>query len=166
VNGNWTVLPGTATVNGGTVQTIGDFNLGGGGVLIANANFNVPGAANINSSGFVVNSVFTVNDRVNLNGSTQAIINGALTTPNVNVGQNARLTVFGRVNGNVANVGLLEGRGLVNGNVFNGGTVSPGTSIGTLTINGNYTQNANGTLRIEVAGTSPGQFDVAARVGQ
>jgi autotransporter-associated beta strand protein/YVTN family beta-propeller protein len=50
VNGNWTVLPGTATVNGGTVQTIGDFNLGGGGVLIANANFNAPGAANINST--------------------------------------------------------------------------------------------------------------------
>ena len=162
VNGNWTVPSGTATVSGGTVQTVGDFNLGGGGVLVANSNFNVAGAANISSSGFVVNSVFTVNDNVNLNASTQAIINGALTTPNVNVGQNARLTVFGRVNGNVANVGLLEGRGLVNGNVFNGGTVSPGTSIGTLTINGNYTQNANGTLRIEVAGTSPGQFDVLA----
>jgi hypothetical protein len=29
-NGNWTVFPGTATVNGGTVQTFGDFNLGGG----------------------------------------------------------------------------------------------------------------------------------------
>ena len=84
---------------------------------------------------------------VNLNGSTQAIINGGLTTPNVNVGQNARLAVFGRVNGNVANAGLLEGRGLVNGDVFNSGTVSPGASIGTLTINGNYTQNANGTLR-------------------
>lgn len=50
MNGNWTVLPGTATVNGGMVQTIGDFNLGGGGVLIANANFNAPGAANINST--------------------------------------------------------------------------------------------------------------------
>ena len=35
VNGNWTVSPGTATVNGGTVQTFGDFNLGGGGTLIA-----------------------------------------------------------------------------------------------------------------------------------
>ena len=66
VNGNWTVSPGTATVSGGTVQTFGDFNLGGGGTLIANANFNVPGAANINSSGFVVNSAFTVNDNVNL----------------------------------------------------------------------------------------------------
>jgi fibronectin-binding autotransporter adhesin len=57
VNGNWTVSPGTATVSGGTVQTFGDFNLGGGGTLIANANFNIPGAANINGSGFVVNSV-------------------------------------------------------------------------------------------------------------
>jgi fibronectin-binding autotransporter adhesin len=155
VNGNWTVLPGTATVNGGMVQTIGDFNLGGGGVLIANANFNVPGAANINSSGFVVNSQFTVNDSVNLSASVQAVINGALTTPNVNVGQSSQLTVFGTVNGNAANAGLLQGRGLVNGNVINTGTVSPGTSIGTLTVNGDYTQNASGTLRIEVAGSSP-----------
>ena len=70
VNGNWTVSPGTANVSGGTVQTFGDFNLGGGGTLIANANFNIPGTANINSSGFVVNSTFTVNDNVNLNGSS------------------------------------------------------------------------------------------------
>jgi hypothetical protein len=51
VNGNWTVFPGSATVNGGAVQTLGDFTLGGGGTLIANANFNVPGAASVNSSG-------------------------------------------------------------------------------------------------------------------
>ena len=60
VNGNWTVFPGTATVGGGTVQTFGDFNLGGGGTLFANANFNVPGSANINNSGLVVNNQFIV----------------------------------------------------------------------------------------------------------
>ena len=54
----------------------------------------------------MVNSQFTVNDSVNLSASVQAVINGALTTPNVNVGQSSQLTVFGTVNGNVANAGL------------------------------------------------------------
>ena len=182
VNGNWTVLPGAATVGGGTVQTFRNFNLSGGGTLIANANFIVPGTANIDSSGFVVNSAFTVNDSVNLNGSSAAVINGLLTSStvnvndsssltvnspgtvaaNVNVGPSALLGLFGAINGTIVNAGLFQGTGIVNGNVVNNGTVSPGASIGTLTIRGNYTQNASGTLRIEVAGASAGQFDVLA----
>ena len=181
VNGSWTVFPGSASVSGGTVQTFGDFNLGGGGTLIANASFNIPGAANINSSGLEVNSAFTVNDNVNLSGSSAAIVNGVLTSAsvnvndasslvvnnsgtvaaNVNVGPSALLGVFGRINGSVINAGFFQGTGVVNGNVFNSGIVSPGTSIGTLTINGNYTQSASGTLRIEVAGASPGQYRCA-----
>ena len=183
VNGNWTVSPGTATVSGGTVQTFGDFNLGGGGTLIADANFNVPGAANINGSGFVVNSAFTVNDDVNLNANSAAVVNGVLSSAsvnindasslvvnnsgtvaaNVNVGPSALLGLFGRINGSVVNAGFLQGTGVVNGKVFNSGIVSPGASIGTLTINGDYTQSASGTLRIEVAGASPGQYRCACR---
>jgi len=186
VNGNWTVSPGTASVSGGTVQTFGDFNLAGGGTLIVNANFNVPGAANINSSSFVVNSAFTANDDINLNGSAAAVVNGLLTSPsvnvnnssslvvnvpgsvaaNVNVGPSALLGLFGRINGSVVNAGFFQGTGVVNGNVFNSGIVSPGASIGTLTINGDYTQNASGTLRIEVAGASAGQYDVLAVNGR
>ena len=56
----------------------------------------------------------------------------------------------------MVNAGFFQGTGVVNGNVFNSGIVSPGASIGTLRINGNYTQSASGTLRIEVAGASPG----------
>ena len=93
VNGNWTVLPGTATVNGGTVQTFGNFNLGGGGTLVANANFTVPGAANINGSGFVVNRVFTVNDNVNLNGNSAAVVNGLIAAASVNVNNTSSLVV-------------------------------------------------------------------------
>jgi outer membrane autotransporter protein len=127
-----------------------------------------------------VNSAFTVNDNVNLSGSSAAIVNGVLTSAsvnvndasslvvnnsgtvaaNVNVGPSALLGLFGRINGSVINAGFFQGTGVVNGNVFNSGIVSPGTSIGTLTINGNYTQSASGTLRIEVAGASPGQYDV------
>lgn len=51
--------------------------------------------------------------------------------------------------------------GMVDGDVANvGGTVAPGSSTATLTISGDYTQGAGGTLVSEVNGTSPGgQFD-------
>jgi autotransporter-associated beta strand protein/T5SS/PEP-CTERM-associated repeat protein len=46
--------------------------------------------------------------------------------------------------------GTLSGIGILGGNLINNGTVSPGDSPGTLTVNGNYTQNASGTLVIEI----------------
>ncbi|HEY5706093.1 MAG TPA: autotransporter domain-containing protein [Terrimicrobiaceae bacterium] len=185
VGGDWTV-PGKATVSGGTVQALEDFSLVGGGTLIANSNFNVPGAASIDSSDLVVNNEFTVGGDIDLNGNSEAIVNGVLASPMVNVNDNsslivnnpgavagsvsvaqsAQLELFGTIKGNVANAGFFQGTGVVKGNVVNSGTVSPGTSPGTLTVNGNYTQNAGGTLRIEVAGRSPGQFDLLAVSGR
>jgi outer membrane autotransporter protein len=58
--------------------------------------------------------------------------------------------------------GLLGGIGSLGGSVMNSGIVSPGHSPGTLRVNRNYTQNANGTLHIEIAGTAPNQFDLLA----
>ena len=56
--------------------------------------------------------------------------------------------------------GTLAGIGTIIGNGTNSGVVSPGDSgAGTLSIMGGYTQNANGTLRIEIGGIAPGQFD-------
>lgn len=57
--------------------------------------------------------------------------------------------------------GVLRGSGQVTGHVTNtSGTVEPGSSPGTLTVTGNYTQGASGTLQTEIAGTTPGtQFD-------
>ena len=49
------------------------------------------------------------------------------------------------------NGGSLQGSGTVRANVANlGGTVGPGNSPGTLTVDGNYTQGAGGTLEIEI----------------
>jgi len=83
-------------------------------------------------------------------------------------------------NGFVIDAGaVLEGRGTINGNLFNGGTVAPGEIslqlsgsldgsqkasgprisrapgdlINTLTVNGNYTQDADGVLEIEFDGS-------------
>ncbi len=57
--------------------------------------------------------------------------------------------------------GTLRGAGQVTGNLTNtSGTVEPGNSPGTLTVGGNYSQGSGGTLRTEIAGTTPGtQFD-------
>ncbi|MBW9055552.1 autotransporter outer membrane beta-barrel domain-containing protein [Rhizobium mesosinicum] len=50
--------------------------------------------------------------------------------------------------GNITNLGTLGGSGTIIGDVTSSGTVAPGNSIGTLTINGDYTGNG-GTLAIE-----------------
>jgi hypothetical protein len=53
--------------------------------------------------------------------------------------------------------GTLEGDGTVNSNSFvNGGTLSPGESIGGLTIDSPYEQTAVGGLEIEIGGFLPG----------
>jgi autotransporter-associated beta strand protein len=49
------------------------------------------------------------------------------------------------------NTGTLAGNGTVVGNVQNNGIVAPGTSPGTLTVTGNYTQSSGGSLQIELA---------------
>ncbi len=50
--------------------------------------------------------------------------------------------------GDITNFGTLGGSGTITGDVSNSGTVAPGNSIGTLTVNGNYTGNG-GTLALE-----------------
>jgi hypothetical protein len=57
--------------------------------------------------------------------------------------------------------GALSGTGTVAGPLTNsGGTVAPGDAPGRLTVAGNYTQEAGGTLGIDLAGTTPGtEFD-------
>ncbi len=57
--------------------------------------------------------------------------------------------------------GTLGGHGTVAGNVINNGTVTPGGSIGTLTVGGNYTQARNAALAIEVGPTQASQLKVA-----
>lgn len=67
----------------------------------------------------------------------------------------------------VAAAGTLRGHGSIGGNVANAGTVMPGGTIGTLTVDGNYAQSANGALVIEVSPTAGSQLRVngAATLG-
>jgi hypothetical protein len=54
--------------------------------------------------------------------------------------------------------GELSGAGTITGSVTNsGGTVRPaGAGLGVLTITGSYIQGADGTLAVEIHGTTPG----------
>jgi uncharacterized repeat protein (TIGR01451 family) len=59
----------------------------------------------------------------------------------------------------LASGATLGGNGRIVGPVGNGGVVGPGLSPGRLTVEGNYTQEADGLLRIEIGGTAPALFD-------
>jgi hypothetical protein len=65
--------------------------------------------------------------------------------------------------GTIDNVGLFAGPGnFRTGNVVNEGQIYPGGNggIGTLAVNGNFTQTATGVLSIDLGGPTPGtQFD-------
>ncbi len=62
--------------------------------------------------------------------------------------------------------GVMSGAGTITGDVDNeSGVASPGTSPGTLTIDGNYNQGVNASLKIEIGGTAAGQTDLLAVTG-
>lgn len=76
----------------------------------------------------------------------ELIVNGALTETAGGPGSEIRLA-----GGTIGGIGTITAsRGLLN----TGGVVSPGNSVGTLTVNGNYTQGASGRLFIEVDSTT------------
>ena len=52
--------------------------------------------------------------------------------------------------------GTLTGNGSIFGNVSNNGAIIPGDSIGSIAIAGTYSQQASGSLAIELGGTAPG----------
>ena len=57
-------------------------------------------------------------------------------------------------NGSLVGTGTLTTNTLINDSLIN-----PGNSIGTLNLNGNYTQTTDGILNIELGGTNVGEFD-------
>lgn len=105
-----------------------------------------------------------INNSFNLNGK-QVTVSGAgriNINNNIDTGTTGTLNVFG---GNLGGSGRING-GLVNGNASNpGGTVSPGTSVGKLTVDGTINQHASGTMLFELGGTGAGEFDVLEGTG-
>jgi autotransporter-associated beta strand protein len=68
------------------------------------------------------------------------------------------LSVNGSVTSNVSvgSAGTLGGNGTIFGNVTNAGMIAPGNSIGTLNINGNFTQAAGSIYQVEINAAGQG----------
>ncbi|MBP7934971.1 MAG: hypothetical protein KA354_10030 [Phycisphaerae bacterium] len=58
--------------------------------------------------------------------------------------------------------GQLTGRGTITGDLTSSGVVSPGHNLGTMTLGGSFTQTADGTLQVTLAGPAAGQLSLLA----
>lgn len=165
---------GGTTIGGGTLSVSSENNLGdisssvtlSGGTLENTAEFTT--SRNIYISGIgAIQTDANLIDTGNIAGDGALIKSGGATlTLNSNSGnfvgpttvQAGTLEVgdanspWAKLGGDVSvqSGGTLRGHGSIGGNVNNAGTVFPGGSVGILTINGNYTQAANGVLTAQV----------------
>ena len=183
-SGSFSNFSGT-TLTGGTyfVSGTGQFEFAGANIVTNAASIILDGTSSeiINTSngnalaGFTTNAAagqFTVQDggsfttagalsnagEITVSGASTLTISGALT-------QSGGSTILagGTLSSTTSTVtisgGVLGGTGTVEGNVNNPSVqVSPGTidSAGTLTIQGNYTQGAGGSLNIALGGLGAG----------
>ena len=131
----------TQTTTGTTVVNVSDLTLEGGGSSVTNA-----GNVTVESGG----TLAVTTDYDQTAGST-TLLYGTFSGVNLNI-----------------EGGALAGTGMINANVTNGGQVIPGGTgaAGLLTINGNYTQTAAGSLDVDLGGTTAGsQYDQLAVSG-
>lgn len=128
------------TLRGDTAALGADVGIQGGGTLILDEGSNVVSDISISSNDgrFVKEGA----------GSVSLTNNGSLGLADINAG---RLEVNGSMSGtfNVASGAGLGGVGTLTGDVTSAGVVAPGNSIGTLTVDGDFTLNTGGTLEIE-----------------
>jgi len=161
------MLTGANTYTGGTTISGGTLQLGNGGTtgsIVGNVIDNGTLAFNRSDSVTFPGIISGMGDVVKLG-------TGTLTLPSINTYTGSTTVNSGDliVDGSIASAqtlvnagGFLGGHGTIGGNLVNNGIVGQVNSPGTLTVSGNYTQNAGGTLRIGVAGLAPGQHDLLA----
>ncbi len=151
-NGQVTIAP-TATLNhltftdprdGESTITTGDNSLLALNTdVLASGNLTKTGDGRVDfNAPTVIDGIFSVHQgTVNVNSSLVS----------VETDNSGALTVNGNFTSPVDNNGFLGGSGLIKGNVQNVGIVSPGNSIGELTIDGSYTHSANAIYLVEIS---------------
>lgn len=109
---------------------------------------NFPGQIKQNLEGsriIVDNSHVTVSNLTNLKLGAVTIVSGSFS-----------VLLSGTATGplSVPTNSTFFGTGTVSGDILNAGTVRPGTSPGTITVTGSYTQDTTGILAMEIGGTT------------
>jgi hypothetical protein len=113
---------------------------------------NVAGAINVSGASWAMTGgTLTVSGGMSVAG-------GVVQTAGVIILSGGNLTAMGP-GLQVLGSGILSGSGIVTAALTNGATVSPGASLGAISVSGPYTQTASGHLVIEVQGISVGSFD-------
>ena len=134
-----------ARVLNGPALGLGGLTLAGGSLDVRSGSLNLTGPSTINTGATLIASGGSIGSTSTMSvAGTLRAGAGSITATGITVTPS----------------GLLTGNGAVTANVTNNGSVAPGNSASTLTISGNYTQGAGGTLNIELDGTAAGQYDV------
>ncbi len=149
----------SATTSGASIKQLD----GSGSVTLGNQALTIGNTGGSNNG--IFSGAISGSGNLTLAGGTETL-NGVSTftgTTTVSAGtleigdsSHASASIQGSVD--VQTGGTLRGHGSIGGNVINDGIVWPGGSVGVLTINGNYTQNADGTLQIDVTPTQASEL--------
>jgi uncharacterized repeat protein (TIGR01451 family) len=158
---------GPVVIGGGPFNNDGDLHVKTGtlqlGAGASTGSFRVDEEAALNFAGnFAWNpgTTFAAAGSIRVDPSDPCcavLVSGDVALQDLYVGRFGALQVAGAVTGTINVAGTLSGTGTIHGNVRNAGIVRPGSSPGILTIAGNYTQTAAGSLILEVGGTRPGK---------
>ncbi|MDR3406562.1 MAG: autotransporter domain-containing protein [Chthoniobacter sp.] len=142
-----------AAASGPILQNSNPVNIPTTADFVVSGPVNTAGGNNtVNTLTFMAGSTLTIYDMLTVTTGPVELVGGStINLEKATLKVNQLLIDFG---------GLLEGNGTIWGDLFNAGTVSPGHSPGQIHVTGNYTQTSTGTLVIQFAGHSKGQFDV------
>jgi fibronectin-binding autotransporter adhesin len=158
------ILSAANTYSGGTIISAGTLQ-GDTTSLQGNITNNAALIFNQISDG-TYSGVVSGSGTLTKNGAGVLILDGASTYTGNTIVTAGTLEV-GDANSPSASIGgdvavdggaTLRGHGSIDGDVINDGIVWPGGSVGTLTINGNYTQNADGALSLDITPAGASQL--------
>jgi autotransporter-associated beta strand protein len=154
------VMIGNNSYGGGTTISAGTLQVGAGGTagsLVGDVVDNGVLAFD-RSDALAFAGVISGNGALLQQGSGTLVLDGNSSAFAGHTGVRSGSLIVGSAAGNGAALGgdvavdvgaTLGGHGSIGGDVVNAGMLAPGASIGTLSIHGDYTQTATGTLAIE-----------------
>ncbi len=152
------VTVGTFNTSAGTVTINTSGALADGNGSNSTLQLNGAGALIVDADQSAFTGTITVSTGTTTSGSTSTTGTGTLVLGD---SSGAGAILGGSVNVNAG--GTLKGYGTVDGAITNSGIVEPGyTGAGTLTVDGNYTQTAKGSLVVDVTPTVAGSKGVSS----